>query len=43
MVFQKSNPLVSCVNNALAQMKRTDVLPAGSSRSGSPGRRAHPC
>jgi polar amino acid transport system substrate-binding protein len=26
MVFQKGNPLVACVNNALAQMKRTGVL-----------------
>jgi polar amino acid transport system substrate-binding protein len=26
MVFQKSNPLVNCVNNALANMKRTGVL-----------------
>ena len=26
MVFQKGNPLVTCVNNALAQMKRTGVL-----------------
>ena len=26
MVFQKGNPLVTCVNNALANMKRTGVL-----------------
>ena len=26
MVFQKGNPLVACVNNALANMKRTGVL-----------------
>ncbi len=26
MVFQKGNPLVTCVNRALAQMKRTGVL-----------------
>jgi polar amino acid transport system substrate-binding protein len=26
MVFQKGNPLIACVNNALAQMKRTGVL-----------------
>jgi polar amino acid transport system substrate-binding protein len=26
MVFQKANPLVTCVNNALANMKRTGVL-----------------
>jgi polar amino acid transport system substrate-binding protein len=26
MVLQKGNPLVACVNNALAQMKRTGVL-----------------
>jgi polar amino acid transport system substrate-binding protein len=26
MVFQRGNPLVACVNNALAQMKRTGVL-----------------
>ena len=27
MVFQKGNPLIACVNNALALMKRTGVLP----------------
>ena len=27
MVFQKGNPLIGCVNNALALMKRTGVLP----------------
>ena len=26
MVFQKGNPLIACVNNALANMKRTGVL-----------------
>jgi polar amino acid transport system substrate-binding protein len=26
MVFQKGNPLIGCVNNALALMKRTGVL-----------------
>jgi polar amino acid transport system substrate-binding protein len=26
MVFRKGNPLIACVNNALAQMKRTGVL-----------------
>ena len=26
MVFRKGNPLIGCVNNALAQMKRTGVL-----------------
>jgi len=26
MVFQKGSPLIACVNNALAQMKRTGVL-----------------
>jgi len=26
MVFQKGNPLVTCVNRALAQMKRTGIL-----------------
>jgi polar amino acid transport system substrate-binding protein len=26
MVFQKGNPLVTCVTRALAQMKRTGVL-----------------
>ena len=26
MVFRKGNPLVACVNNALANMKRTGVL-----------------
>ncbi len=26
MVFQKANPLIACVNNALANMKRTGVL-----------------
>ena len=26
MVFRKGNPLIACVNNALANMKRTGVL-----------------
>jgi polar amino acid transport system substrate-binding protein len=26
MVFQRASPLVACVNNALAAMKRTGVL-----------------